>query len=413
MSTDAGPKIPVAPISFETLFWRPEQPELFSRSEIQRQTGDYQAAIPSSIKNWSCELPADIAGLIEDASQQISALDKQAQVVLGIDNPSLGPMSAILLRTESASSSQIEQITSSAKQLALAELSEPSRPNAETVIGNVRAMQAALSLSDSISEDSILKMHRSLMIHQKGFDESQAGKFRDQQVWIGKGNAGPRLADFVAPSASQIKPAIEDLIRFFVREDLPVMVQVAVGHAQFETIHPFVDGNGRTGRALVQSVMKNKGLISSTALPISAGLLIDVESYFEALGQFRQGNAAPIITQFAQASLFAAASGKTLIENIAAELEISKQKLSGVRKDAAAWKVLPALVGQPVVNSKYLTENLGLGEMAALRALDVLTEREVIQELTGWRRSRIWQHNGILKVLDNYGAKIRRSQAGG
>src|SRR5690606_11919728 len=128
----------------------------------------------------------------------------------------------------------------------------------------------------------------------------------------------------------------------------------AVAHAQFETIHPFSDGNGRTGRALAQSILRNKGLVASTAVPVSAGLLVDVDRYFEALGAFRDGDAAPIIHEFAQASRIAAGTGSRLVDALAAQLEDSRARLSGLRSDAAAWRVLPALVGQPVVNTKYL-----------------------------------------------------------
>ena len=91
-------------------------------------------------------------------------------------------MAAILLRTESASSSQIEQLTTSAKQLALAEIGEGHKANALTVIGNVRAMEAALQLADDLSKASILAMHKALMLHQSGFDPAEAGKLRDVQV---------------------------------------------------------------------------------------------------------------------------------------------------------------------------------------------------------------------------------------
>lgn len=411
MSTELVPKVPIEANSYEVLPWRPKYPEIYSRAEVLRQTGDYRPAIPAEIAELSPQLPNDFVAMIEDASNQIVAFDREAQMKLGLDSPALGPMSAILLRTESTSSSQIEQLTTSAKQLALAELNEESRSNARTVVGNVRAMEAALELAAKLDEKSVLEMHQALMSHQFGFSPKDAGVYREEQVWIGKGKAGPRLAEFVAPHHSRINKSMKDLMIFLNREDLPVLAQAALGHAQFETIHPFADGNGRTGRALVQSLLKNKGLVSSSALPISAGLLIDTESYFDALTAFRSGDAGPIIFEFAKASQFAAVTGIELINKLANQLQLSREKLEGVRKDAAAWMIIPALISQPVINSKYLIQTLGLGEMAALRALDVLAERGVITELTGWRRSRVWEHAGILGVLDDYAAVVRRNPA--
>ena len=382
---------------------------MYSRAEVERQTGPYSAAVAASIAGWTPSISSADSADVEDATRQLVSFDEHAQRVLGADNPALGPMTAILLRTESASSSQIEQLTTSAKQLALAELDEGDKANAVTVVGNVRAMEAALQLADEISQESILAMHEALMIHQRGSAPIDAGRFRLEQVWIGAGDAGPRVAEFVAPHHDRIPGAIEDLVEFIGRQDIPVLIQVAVAHAQFETIHPFPDGNGRTGRALAQSILRNKGLVASTAVPISAGLLVDVDRYFTALGAFRDGDAGPIVREFARASRFAAVSGTKLVDDLVAQLDASRAKMQGLRADAAAWKVLPALVGQPAVNTAYLVETLGLGEMAALRAVDALTERGVLTETTGKARGRVWQHRGIFDVLDAYAADLRRT----
>ncbi|WP_082802907.1 Fic family protein [Microbacterium sp. CH1] len=408
MATEAAPApIVIEPVSHEPFEWVPRAPEMFSRAEVSRQTGRYDATVTAPIAQWHPLLSGEDSADVEDATRQLVEFDQHAQKKLGTDHPALGPMTAILLRTESASSSQIEQLTTSAKQLALAEIEEGDKANALTVIGNVRAMEAALQMADDINEDSILAMHRALLTHQRGL-EHEAGRYRQEQVWIGTGNAGPRFATFVAPHHDRIPGAIADLVSFIDREDVSVLVQVAVAHAQFETIHPFVDGNGRTGRALAQSILRNKKLVGSTAVPISAGLLVDTERYFAALGAFRDGDAGPIVREFAMASRIAAKTGTWLVDGLVEQLDESRQEMKGIRADAAAWKVLPYLVGQPAVNTKYLMAELGLGEMAALRALDALTERGVLTETSGKSRNRVWQHRGIFGVLDAYAAEIRR-----
>lgn len=402
-------------------------PEMHSLAEIERQTGPYLAAVPARIANWIPQIGgADLAD-VEDATRQLVDFDTYARRALGNRNPALGPMAAILLRTESASSSQIEQLATSAKRLALAEIDEGEldeseiceteidegeKANALTVIGNVRAMEAALDLAADVSENTVLAMHRALMLRQPGFDPAEAGRFRAEQVWIGPGDAGPRTADFVAPQHSRIAAGIADLMQFTGRQDLPVLVQVAVAHAQFETIHPFTDGNGRTGRALAQSILRNKGLVGSTAVPVSAGLLVNIRQYFAALGDFREGDAGPIIRSLSQASRIAATTGSQLVDDLAAELDRSRAKLQGVRLDAAAWRILPVLIAQPVVNTRYLMRELGFGEMAALRALATLADRGVLRETTGRARGRVWQHPEILQTLDAYASEIRRMSVG-
>lgn len=401
------PPVPVAPVSYETFTWVPQAPELFSRREVTRQSGGYDAAVPASIARWTPTLRGEDVADVEDATRRLVAFDQHARHTLSAGDAVLGPMAAVLLRTESASSSQIEQLTTSAKQLALAEITAGGKPNARTVVGNVRAMEAALRLADEIGSESILEMHRALLAQQSGL-EHEAGRYRREQVWIGTGRAGPRFATFVPPHHDRVPGAIADLVSFARREDLSVLVQVAVAHAQFETIHPFVDGNGRTGRALAQSILRAKGVIESAAVPISAGLLVDTERYFAALGSFRAGDAGPIIREFASASRVAASTGTRLVDELVGELERSRQALHGLRSDAAAWRVLPSLIGQPVVNTKHLESALGLGQVAALRALDTLTSRGVLTEVSGRSRDRVWQHDGILAVLDDYAARIRR-----
>ncbi|MFF1832412.1 hypothetical protein [Paenarthrobacter sp. NPDC058040] len=138
---------------------------LYSRAEVDRQAGPYQASVTASIADWTPHISGEDSADIEDATRQLVAFDKHAQRTLGTNNPALGPMTAILLRTESASSSQIEQLTTSAQQLALAEIGERTeieegnKANALTVIGNVRDMEAALQLADHIRQGP-RRLHR-------------------------------------------------------------------------------------------------------------------------------------------------------------------------------------------------------------------------------------------------------------
>lgn len=400
--------IPIDRVTYETLTWVPPAPAMYSRAEVARQTGQFDAAVPARIAGWDPEVSAgDIADL-DDATRAIVAFDSHAAQLLGRDNEVLGPLSASLLRTESASSSQIEQLDASAKQVALAEIGESSSATALTVVGNVRAMESALMGTHPVDVTAILGIHRVLMTHQQGFDQREAGRVRTQQVWIGPGDAGPLQADFVAPHHPRLAEALSDLEKFLAREDLPVLLQVAVSHAQFETIHPFVDGNGRTGRALAQLVLRSKGVLEATAFPLSAGLLVDVDSYFQALGAFREGDAGPIVRVFARASRIASVTGTKLVEDVMAELEDSRDRMAGIRADSSAWKVLPVLMGQPVVTVRYLQDKLGLGEMSALRALETLTARGVVEETTGRKRGRVWQHSGVLGLLDVFARTIRK-----
>lgn len=379
---------------------------LASRSALARGTGPYEATLPAPLAGaepYSPSLPGDLAADVADAEKALTTFDAHAIARLGADNPALGPMSAILLRTESASSSQIEDLTVGARQLALAEIDESRSGNAATVIANVRTMEAALRLADSLDLETVLALHAELLTGAR-----DAGRLRDQLVWVGRSGLSPLGAVHIAPEAEDVPAAMSDLVDFLDREELPVLLHAAIAHAQFETIHPFTDGNGRTGRALVHAMLRGKGLLTTTA-PVSAGLLAQLSAYTEALSAFRAGDARPIVEQFARAARYAAATGTRLVDALSAQLEEDRGRLAGVRPHALAWKVLPLLIGQPILSAAHLRSTLDVPAMSAQRALAQLTELGVLQEATGRSRNRVWQHPGILALLDDYAAEVRRA----
>ena len=404
--TDARVDFPV--LEHEMLTWSPSNPDLFSRREVERQSGDYRAAVTPAMAEWSMDVPAPLLADVEDATRELARMDGYASGALGMGVS--GPMPSILLRSESASSSQIEQLTTSALQLAMAAIDESTKANAAAVLGNVLAMQAAIGGRVPVSTETLLEMHRLLFSESRSMVD-EAGRFRRQQVWIGPGAGGPRLADFVPPRHQRIPEAISDLMTFIGREDLPVLIQAAVAHAQFETIHPFTDGNGRTGRALIHAILKDKGLVTDSVVPLSAGLLADVETYFAALDAFRSGDAGLIIARFAGAARFAGLAGRKLMDDLAAAMGGLEARLEGVRSDSSAWRLLRLLISQPVVNLRFVTEALSTNDVTALRALETLRQRDILRESTGRRRNRVWRQPDVLGVLDSFAEGIRRSSS--
>ncbi|GMA91409.1 Fic family protein [Homoserinibacter gongjuensis] len=391
----------VAPLTFDDHVWNVTD-EGASRAERERESGPYRSAVTPELSDLELVLPGAIAANIGEATVALAKFDVYATTILGAGE--LAPMSAILLRTESASSSNIEQITAGAQQIALAEIGESGSENANLVVGNVRAMEAALELADDLSVDSILRMHARLLAHEPQW----AGRYRDGLVWVGGDKLGPRRATHVAPQRELVVDAMTDLVQFMARNDLPPLAQAAIAHAQFETIHPFADGNGRTGRALVHAILRGKEVVTRATAPVSAGLLRNTGDYFAALTAYREGNASPIIAQFADASRFAAARGRRLVDDLAQQTRESEERIVDIRADAAARRVIPLLVGQPVVNVAYIQKRLDLNERAAFRAIDALVTRGILVERAGRSRNRVYAHRGILGVLDSFAADIRR-----
>ena len=275
-------------LAYEECQWHPRADQAgISRSVRARHHGPYLAAVAPQIAELPIDLPTDTMALAEDASVQIARFDAE----IGTE---LAPFSSILLRSESASSSMIERLSSGAKQIALAEAGNREKRNATEIVGNVSAMRAAIELADDISAESILAMHRALLAETH---PEIAGRWRTEQVWVGGDEYGPHGAAYIAPHHDRVPAEIDDLVDFARRDDIPVLVQAALAHAQFETIHPFPDGNGRTGRALLHSMLKGKELTRNVTVPISAGLLTDTASYFDALTAYRAGDPVPIVTR--------------------------------------------------------------------------------------------------------------------
>lgn len=400
---------PVPPVGHEEHYWVADNDGTASRRAMASASGVYESTVTRPLARLGIELPSDLSADAEEAAADLARFDAHARARLGRESHTLGPMSAILLRTESASSSQIENLTAGARQIALAEIGSATSTNAELVTANVRTMEAALRLADRLDEPAVLAMHRELLHDQPGW-AARAGRYRNELVWVGSSSITPRGAAHVAPQPGLVPEAMADLVAFIGREDLQVVAHAAIAHAQFETIHPFADGNGRTGRALVHAMTRAKGLLTTTTAPISAGLLTNTTGYTDALTAFRSGDARPIIERFSEAARFAARSGADLVDRLADQVDLGAEALrvTRLRPQAMAWQVLPHLVAQPVVNARHLMDHFGWSATTAQRALTQLSEAEIIAERTGLKRDRVWQHAGILTVLDDYAASLHR-----
>jgi len=388
-------------VEYETVPWDISPAASHVRA-AQQQQGNYQAAISANIADLTVNLPSDVLADAEDASREVTRFDAE----LGGE---IAPFASVLLRTESAASSNIENLTASARAITEAELpGAKTTANAKVIVANTAAMVAAINLADSIDADAILAMHKALM---RDVDPKSAGRWREEQVWIGGGTHGPRGAMFVPPHHSRVRAAIDDLLRFAQRDDIPVVPQISLAHAQFETIHPFTDGNGRTGRALIQAMLRRKGLTRNVTVPVSAGLLTDTDSYFAALTAYREGDAAPIVRRISQAAVAAVFNGRELVSELHAVRAEWNNKITA-RSDSAVWQIADLLLRRPVINTALLTEELGIESKHARRYLEPLSAAGIIIETSSGPRSRVWRSPEVIAALDAFADRARRGGLG-
>jgi Fic family protein len=342
-------------------------------------------------------LPPATAAAIDDAGAEVSRFDAE----LGQE---VAPFAAVLLRSESAASSRIENLTASARAIAEAELHPTGRRNASLIVANERATTAAIELADHIDADAVLEMHAALL---EATDPAITGHWRDQQVWIGGSDVGPHSAVFVPPHWTRVPGAIADLVAFIDRDDIPVLAHAAIAHAQFETIHPFPDGNGRAGRALVHAQLRNKRFTRNVTVPVSAGLLANTGEYFDALTRYRDGDPVPIIEQFASASFRAVGNGRQLVEDLHGVRRDWDGRLR-VRRGATAWRVADLLVRRPVINAAIVASELGIAPQNTYRSLQPLVDAGVLVPFTDTKRNQMWRAPEVLDALDRFAARAGR-----
>lgn len=368
-----------------------------TRAERSAVGRTYRAAVPATIAHRDVHVSARVTAQAEEAVAEIRAFDAETA-------SELASLDAILLRSESASSSQIEQLTASARAVAEAEITHLGRGKAAIIAANSEAMVAAIELADRLDPEAILRMQEVLL----GQSAPHLVGWRREAVWIGPGGSTPVTADFVPPHHSRIPAAIEDLVRFCARDDLPVLAQAALAHAQFETIHPFLDGNGRTGRALVHALLRAKGITRHVTVPVSGGLLHERERYIEALGAYRDGDVGPIVSAFALAGLRAVQHGRTMRTRLAAVRSAWATRMRA-RSDSSVWRLLDLVIARPVIDAATAARHLGIAETNVHRHLKALTEAGILVSASHHRSRRtLWRAPEILGVLDAYARDVGR-----
>ena len=386
-------------IDHEIRRWVHRDP-MASRRARTRNTGNFKAAVVPQISSLTPDLSHDTLASAHNATAAMVAFDRESGGLASL------PFAAVLLRGESATSSQIENLTVRARKLSLAAVGAHIGGNAELVARNVEAMRAAIDAASHLDSEAILTMHRVLT---EGVQDD-AGEYRNEWVWIG--GESPVTAAYVAPEHSHVPAAIKDLINFLHRRDLDPTVQAAIAHAQFETIHPFTDGNGRTGRAIVSSLLRARGTVQNVNIPISSGLLHDIDDYINALNDYRAGNPASIVDCFSNAVLGSLANADQLIDDVRA---FHEQVLDSRRRVTAPLRAVAELCCSEPAFTAGMVENIaGISKATAYRTVDSLTEAGLLREERSIkvRGQKVWVVPAVVRALDDFAERAGRRTFG-
>ena len=370
-----------------------------------RRSGRYRAFVPDPIARRDFQLGPDAVAALHRATKALERLQHTPTRVA-----TSGAVAQNLLRSESVASSRIEDVLISHRRLARAAHTSPGKRRRDTraaeVLGNVEAMKHAIEVGarSEIEVADLVEIHRLLL--RSAADRAIAGAVRTTQNWIGGSDYNPLDAAFVPPPPDHVQDLLEDLCRFLARDDLPPIEQAALAHVQFETIHPFADGNGRTGRGLIYAVLRRRGEVTKYIPPISLLLAAAPKAYISGLNAYRAGDADAWCELFAEVTTGAVRGAEQLAEEIESQEEEWLERAGAPRRDSAARLLIGALPEQPVLDAASAQRLTGRSHVAVNGALRQLEEAGILRRLDERKWGRVWECDELLDLVEDFEASV-------
>lgn len=392
-----------------------------------RRGGSYWYYLPDRLTTLQVSISPQL-------SEEIAAVERRVLALAQADGiTELEDLSRFLLRSEAIASSQIEGIVPAAKQVALAEIGEAEdirgiSDAAKLVARNMTLVREAsdrLARSQGVAITDLEQLQRALL----GADHPAVG-IRTVQNWVGTSNYHPIGAEYVPPAPRLVPDLLEDLLSYLNGATHGPLVQAALVHAQFESIHPFVDGNGRVGRALIHTVLTRRGLTSSRLLPVSLVLATFREQYVAALNDLRfEGSPeapenARRIAEWIRIFSRAVDEAVTQAEDLRAQLLLLAEQWRGqleafraannytraLRSDSGVARILGRLAGTPVLTVKTASQIYGLSVQNASEALTQLADAGIFSTRSIARGTTAFIANEVLDLVTLSERKLALTQ---
>ena len=391
----------------EARYWEGQAAGLTRRD---RRPCNYSVYLPDKLSERRFVLDGDVAADVAGAEAALMQLDTAASALANTE-----ALARLLLRAECVASSRIEGLEVGGRRLlradAVRQLGEDPRDvTATEVLGNINAMVwgvRGVEPGDLMTVASLLEVHRRLLAGTRL--EEHGGRIREMQNWIGGSDCNPCSAEFIPPPPEMVAGLLDDLFTFCNDDSLPALVQAAIAHAQFETIHPFVDGNGRTGRVLFHLIMRRRGLGLRILPPVSLILATWSRDYVAGLAATRYVGPSDSdeahagvnrwIALFASACHRAVDDASRFKEQVRTLQKSWHERTGHVRRDSAAYLLIGALPAMPVLTTSTAAELIGRSFQAASQAINQLMEAGVLAQVTAGRRNRIFEAPELIEAF--------------
>lgn len=361
----------------------------------------YEASVPARIAEIDVRIDAATAERVRETTRAIV----EAETYSG---HSLAVLEPFLLRTEAIASSRIEEEITTVDQLARAESGLKVSAKTRQVYASLTALRKLVDRASSgaLSLDDILDAHRGLM-EPDVTERHLAGQLRDQQNWIGGAAGHPVGAAHVPPPAALAPELMDDLVQTMKRTDLDPLVQASLVHAQFESIHPFTDGNGRIGRVLINATLRYRNVTRWFVVPVAAVLAARRERYFASLDVYREGDLGPALTELTYALAEASRQAMVAADNLR-RLPGEWREIVRPRSGSAADTLIDTLVQHPIMDIDQAVTQAQASVAATYRALEQLEEVGILRRASESARNRLWVAGAVLDEAD---ALIDRAHA--
>ena len=372
-----------------------------------RRACQYESFIPDELTAFDAQFSADLTGVVSDAETGVHRLNAHAL-------PALAPLARLLLRTESIASSKVEGMQVNARDLARAEArletGGKAGSTAAEILANIDAMELAIHRaagSSAVTVPDLVNIHAALMASAS--NQHVSGLVRTEQNWIGGNNYNPCGASFVGPPPQEVARLLDDLCHAINDDALPPVIQAGLVHAQFEAIHPFLDGNGRTGRALIHVVLRRRGLTQLYVPPISVVLASDKGSYIAGLNDYAKGDVEAWLTAFAAATAQSASLASRYLIQVQALQDHWRAMLrtaANPRADSVAWAIIDVMPAHPMISVPVAVAATGRTKAVVNDALVQLEAAGVATRASQGNRNRIWEAAGLLDLLADLEAGV-------